>query len=123
MHRFSRPTIIRAFDLLDRVIQYHADLTKFALLFSLEDALIQQGGIRAKLVMLMKYVIDNQELKGPNGDDLIFEIIEYAIKKTITDYDKGSDEFIDLENSLRRDGYLIEDRQLKKALPEIIQLP
>lgn len=123
MHRFSRYTIIKAFDLLFSRIRTHAELDRFMLLFGLEDRFYSKPYLNAKIVGLMTYCIQNPLEIGPKGGNLIFELIEYIIIEAVNRYQYETDDFVELENSLKRDGYTIQDKKLRSALPESVQLP
>jgi hypothetical protein len=125
MSQFSRNTIINAIEAIQ--FSTHAELEKFLLRFELDEEVIETGGLQPRTVGLMKYLIKNPERKGPSGADLIFEIIELSIKKCEASshgyYSSQSELYPNLVNSLRHDGFIIEDGNLKPMLPETIQLP
>lgn len=118
MHSFSRATIIKAFD--SGVFRTHSEIDKFTLRFSLEDKIQSATTKNEKKVAIMKYLIQNPYDKGPNGGNLSFEIIEQIINEPTNYYENG---YLELENSLKRDGYCIENNKLRSVLPEFVQLP
>ncbi len=124
MHNFSRITIVRALDLLGSLYGYHNQVDKFCLLYELEDVAPKDvGAILSRILRITEHLIRNPDLKGPEGGSLIFEIIEHIISVAQEQYNYSHDnKYIALENSLRRDGYIIEDGKLKSSLPDIAQL-
>jgi hypothetical protein len=118
MHTFSRATIIKAFDL--GVFRTHSELDKFMLLFSLENIIQSTATKNEKKVAIIRHLIQNPYEKGPNGGNLSFEIIEQIINEPTNDYGNA---YLELENSLKRDGYCIENNKLMSVLPEFVQLP
>jgi len=127
MNRFSRLTIVKAIDLLNNIYRYHNQVDRFRLLFGFEDVGPRGPVERAtKLLRIAEYLIRNPDAKGPNGSDLVFEVIEYIIgeaKNRYSDYLPDEPQYVALENSLKRDGYVIDDNKLRMALPEIVELP
>lgn len=127
MNLFSRSAIIRALGLLGKVYEYHNQVDYFCLLFGLEDVAPRDiGAIRTRLLRITEHLIQNRDAKGPDGANLIFEVIEYILiqadSHSSTDLPKLP-EYVALENSLRRDGFIIEDNQIRSSLPETTQLP
>jgi hypothetical protein len=121
MMRFSRNTIIeliRAFD-----FRTHASLQQVALQFGLEDALGGEG-IAKKETRLMEYLIRNPELSGPQGDSLIFELIEFLFEQRcgVESWRNEDPEtaFPSLLNALRHDGYTVDGLKLRSVLPESV---
>ncbi|MCL4706489.1 hypothetical protein KJ068_15065 [bacterium] len=129
MRKFSRQTIIETCSALEHLS--HAELERFLLKFALENSAPQSLGSKtSRINSLIKYLLDNPDLKGPKGTDIVLEIIEEVISKRISEdfgYIYRNERTIDevlpgLLNSLRHDGYVVKDGKIRSALPEIIDL-
>jgi hypothetical protein len=119
---FSRETIIEGIDLVQNIP--HAEIDRTLLFFSIEEA--SPDNQRAKYVRaneIIQYLIKNPDLKGPKGNAILFEIFEYllsALQQRRIDPNQSCPKFV---NSLKSDGFVIEDYKIIKALPETIELP
>lgn len=129
MRKFSRQTIIETCSALEYLS--HAELDRFLLKFGLEYAAPQSLGSKtSRANRLIRYFLDNPDLKGPKGADIVFEIVEEIIAKKISeDYgyiyreEKAVEELLPaLVNSLKHDGYLIKNGKIHSALPEDVDL-
>jgi hypothetical protein len=125
--RFSRITITEAVGSLEYLS--HAEIDRLLLKFGLEEVAPKRFGSKvSRLNMLIKYLIDNPDAKGPFGANLTLEIIEEVI--TARPYDSSfglsarsiEEQLPKLVNSLKRDGYCVVNNQLKTMLPQSIQL-
>ena len=128
MPNFSRSTIIEIVEAL--CFSTHDQIKRFVFKFELED-LYLGGGINPKTTAIMHYLADNPDKKGPLGSNLIVEIIEDMIQQvegsSSSSYYYGHRETLEVKHpklvhSLKRDGYIIENGQLKTMLPEEVQL-
>lgn len=135
MSEFSRGTVIEALRALE-IYSNHADVSRFLLKFGLEKEAPENLGSKTKRInALISYLINNPNKKGPLGSDLSFEIIENIIEYHQPHYKKPyiildgyeppslEDQLPDFVNSLKRDGYIIQNGKLKKMLPDAVHLP
>ena len=123
MSKFSRATIIEAISYLDALS--HAEIDRLLLKYGLEGvAPSSLGSKTARLNALIKHLIEHPEEKGPLGSDMAFELIEAVIG--ILNRHRGAIMVKpypeELTNTLRQDGYTIENGKLRSTLPENIQL-
>lgn len=125
--RFSRMTIIKIAERL--VGRTHAGLDKLLVEFGLEEVCPKSlGGLEKREAALIKYLVKNQGMKGPNGAELIFELAERVVQYinisiersyTIRTVEEADPEFI---NIIRQDGYDIKDGKLITSLPEELDM-
>lgn len=99
--------------------QTHAEVEKFALEFGLEDV-ITGAYIERKKVAIIRYLINNPEVKAPNGTPLVQAIIEHLVL-TRCQLSEPAELFPELVNSLDHDGYKLDRNGLRAKLPS--QLP
>jgi hypothetical protein len=128
MPKFSCNTIIEIVEALG--FSTHDQIDRFVFKFQLDD-LDLSGGVNPKTTAIIRYLADNPDKKGPMGSNLIIEIIEDIIEQ-VEDFLKSGfyydhretleKRYPKLAHSLKRDGYVIEDSQLKTMLPEEVQL-
>lgn len=124
MSEFSRATITEAISYLDELS--HAEMDRLLLKYGLEEvAPASLGSKTVRLNALIRHLIEHPEEQGPLRSSMVFELIEEVIRILdrhcsaimITPYPE------ELTNTLRQDGYTIEDGKLRSTLPENIQLP
>ena len=124
--QFSRHTIIEAFSILDESYS-HSDIDRFLLKFELEKIAPQSlGSKKDRVNALLGYLINHTEEPGPFGSNLIFEMIELIfgdISRPPNRPDKLETNYPRLINSLKHDGYIIENDKLVTMLPDVIDLP
>jgi hypothetical protein len=127
MPRFSRNTIIKL--VKEFHFSTHAQMNLVVLKFELEDAdAVRGSGIEPREVSIIRYLVDNPERIGPSGANLIYELIEFLLEKrlTATNWYAGEkepeEELPNLVHSLKRDGYIIENKRLKTMLPGELQI-
>jgi len=99
--------------------QTHAEVEKFALEFGLENV-ITGSYIERKKVAIIRYLIENPEIKAPNGTPLLHAIIEPLVL-TRCRVSEPAELFPELVNSLDHDGYRLDRNGLQEKLPS--QLP
>jgi hypothetical protein len=81
------------------------------------------GGVNPKMTNLMEHLINNPDIRGPGGANLILEMIESLIEEKcgphLDSYHRENPEvaFPALVRSLKQDGYVIEGLKLKGILP------
>ena len=128
---FSRPTIVEAFSILDESYS-HSDIDRFLLKFELEKIAPQSlGSKKDRVNALLGYLINHTEEPGPFGSNLIFEMIESIIEDISPPpnhpdnvvYSPLETNYPRLINSLKHDGYIIENDKLVTMLPDVIDLP
>jgi hypothetical protein len=109
---FSRKTIIEIVNALN--FQTHDEVERFGIEFNLETV-ISCSYINQKETAIIKYLISNPEAIGPNGSKLVFELIEYELKKQ--GFDSFSERYPELVHSLDRDGFELTENGLRRKLP------
>jgi hypothetical protein len=113
---FSRTTIIKLVNALN--LQTHADVDKFALEFALENE-ISGSYIKQKEASIMRYLVENPDASAPNGTPLIQAVIEHLLSR-FRGYAEPLEQFPELINSLDHDGYILDQKGLRKKLPDEI---
>lgn len=113
---FSRATIMDIMYLL-RDMNSHANLSTYAFRYGLDKIAI--GGNKDERVLAIgKYLLDNPQMPGILGDNLMYEIVEDVISKSTSNYvhfDSTTNEFINypqLRRLLLKDGFVIKDGSL-----------
>lgn len=128
---FSRPTIVEAFSILDGYYS-HPIIDRFLLRFGLEDIAPKSlGAKRDRVNALLHYLVNHTEEPGPFGSNLIFEMIETIIEYISPPpnppgnvvYPPLETNYPRLINSLKRDGFIVENGKLVTMLPDVIDLP
>jgi hypothetical protein len=125
---FSRPTILAATDLL--VDFGHAALTRFLLEFGLDD-IGDAGSLRDRANATARYLLRNPDAIAGDGENLTDSVVSRLIHDEIrrhTDhtgfhFDRFSTRYADLQRALDRDGFTVEDGQLRRTLPAALDLP
>jgi hypothetical protein len=121
--RFSRASIIEALSHLDTLT--HAEIDRLLLRYSLEKVAPDSLGSKtARLNTLMEYLITHPHEKGPLGSNLAFELIEQIIGMLYRRFGAVLDGAYpeELVNTLKQDGYTVEEGKLKSSLPGDVQL-
>ncbi len=121
---FSRSSIVEALKLFDGWTTTN-EFDRFLLLFSLET--IAPAGLGSKptrINALIRHLIANPSLTGPDGADLTLEIIEYLLTTHaryawgLTAQNPLTDQVPELSRSLARDGYsILNTGRLRSVLP------
>lgn len=128
MHKFSRQTIIEAISKLEN--RTHSQIDRFLLRYELEKIMPDENLSKAdKANVIIMYLINNPEVVGPNGSNLIYEIIEHIVEDIRGPGDEPffldepiEDPNLKLKNTLARDGYHIKNGVLNPLLPDQIEL-
>ncbi|HHC7385838.1 TPA: hypothetical protein ACN30P_004816 [Vibrio parahaemolyticus] len=117
---FSRTSIIELVKSLR--LRTHNEVEELAIIFDFEEAISGQY-IKAKETSIVKFLLANPDLLGPNGANIQYELLEFSIKKYKSgiNFDSFDETFPELVNSLKKDGYEVVDNQIKTLLPT--QLP
>jgi len=130
MPQFSRRTILAATDLM--ADWGHAGIDRFLLEHGLEETV--QGSSRAdRANSLGRHLIRNPDKLNEDGENLtdavITELVRYAIERSSGGYppelnvDYFRERFAALHRGLERDGLSVESGELRRALPEALDLP
>lgn len=128
MPQFSRKTIDIATDVLVIDIRHaggydQSGFERFLTRFELEEAVQYTAwSVSSRITTFLKYIYTHQDEKGPSGANLVFEIIEY-ITELAVQYRVNSVNFEKLINSLKRDGYKVDDEgKIAYIMPEAMQI-
>ncbi len=121
---FSPRTIIKLIELLD--LSTHDKIERFTIEFGIENDETSRGSKSERETSIIKYLYENPELKGPNGANLTFEMIEYAINpyknKRYGGFESLIERHPEFVNSLNRDGFELTDNGLKRTFPEVLPI-
>lgn len=128
MHKFSRQTIIEAISKLEN--RTHSQIDRFLLRFELENIMPDENLSKAdKANVIIRYLIENPGNVGPNGANLVYEILEHIVEDIREPEDESffldepmEDPNLELKQTLVRDGYQIKDGTLNPLLPDQIEL-
>lgn len=115
---FSRTTIIALVNVLK--LDTRAKIEEFALEFGLEHE-ITGSYMKEKNVSIMRHLIQNPDATTPKGAPLIQAIMEYLISN-IPEYSNPTEQFRVLVNSLDHDGYVLDQKRLRRKLPDQIPI-
>jgi hypothetical protein len=115
---FSRITIINLINALN--FGTHAEVEEFALEFALEK-IITGSYIKEKKAAMMRYLIQNPDATAPNGTPLGQAIVEHLLSCSGGKWE-SAERFPELVNSLDRDGYLLDQKGLRRKLPDEIPI-
>lgn len=110
---FSRKTIMELIKTLN--FRTHDEVERFGLEFNIENA-ITGTYVKEKETSIVKYIVSNQVAIGPNGSNLVIEIVEYAAKNH-RGLESFSESHPDFAHSLDRDGYELTSTGLRNKLP------
>lgn len=130
MPQFSRRTILAAADLI--VGFGHTGVDRFLLEHGLEGAGIV-GSLQARANALARYLLEHPQQFDQDGHNLTDTVVEALVLHAITrctdtysrrfDYASFQRDYPALHRALQRDGFTVEDRHLRRALPEALDLP
>ncbi|MEK2122604.1 hypothetical protein WOC09_23490 [Vibrio parahaemolyticus] len=76
---FSRTSIIELVKSLR--LRTHNEVEELAIIFDFEEAISGQY-IKAKETSIVKFLLANPDLLGPNGANIQYELLEFSIKNT-----------------------------------------
>ncbi|WP_190284792.1 hypothetical protein [Bacillus sp. S3] len=116
---FSRATIMDVMYLL-RDLNTHATLDTYAYRYGLEDVAIGNSKDQ-KVLSIARHLISNPERPGILSNNLMYEIVEDVLTRTISStfhFDSEINEFVNypqLRRLLLKDGYVIEDGRLVRT--------
>jgi hypothetical protein len=129
MTQYSRKTVLAATDLLENV--GHARINRFLLEHDLENA-VAGGSTRDRATALARYLLQYPEVLNEDGENLTDAVVEQLVTDVIRgfvsyegefDYDTFSQMYGELNRALARDGFTVEGGQLRRNLPEALDLP
>src|ERR1700679_669772 len=128
MTQYSGKTVLAATDVLENAS--HARISRFLLEHGLENE-AAAGSLRDRANALARYLLENPEVLNADGHNLGDAVVEALIYETICasmrngefDYDIFSRSHGALNRALARDGFTVERGELRRALPQAIDLP
>lgn len=117
---FSKTTVLTLVKALN--FKTHNEVEEFAIKYDIEDEVSGQY-LKEKETSISKYLIANPTNLGPNGSNLQYEILELAINryKSGFSFNSFNEQYSELTNLLKKDGFEIVDNKIRSILPE--QLP
>lgn len=130
MPQFTRPTIVAACRTLDRFTQARFD--SFLLDHGLEDAAPPAiGSVERRANALIKHLLGNPDAKALTGKDLVDSVVRDLIARAASlpghllygDTPAFAERFPGLSRALARDGFAVKGGQLRRALPDAMDLP
>src|SRR5271166_3912964 len=126
---YSRRTILAATDSLANF--GHAALTRFLLEYGL-DEVGDAGSLRDRANAIARYLLRNPDATDDDDRNLTDSIVSRLVEEAIGshthlvagfDLDGFSDRYFDLQRALERDGFTVEGGELRRTLPEAVDLP
>ncbi len=115
---FSKRTIIEIVNSLN--LKTHDEVERLGIEFNIENE-ISGEYIKRKETSIVKYLISNPEIHGPNGSNLVIEILEHSINNH-RGFEAFSEKYFALSNSLEKDGFEVVKKKIKKILPSLIPI-
>ncbi len=107
----SRKTILTLVDALN--FKTHDQVERFSVEFEIEHVIANLPSISKKETAISKYIIANEETKGPKGSILVVEVIEYLLENC----SRHSERVAEFEHHLNKDGYLLTESSIRASLP------
>lgn len=133
MPTFSNRTIKELIDAL--ALSPHERIDDFIIEFELDAARATRdiGGLYPRSSAIKRYLIGNPDRIGPDGGNIVLEIIEYFLRRAEQGQvaragrSWGEPESLEtlypaLVHTLRRDGFEIDGTKLRRVLPEVAAL-
>jgi hypothetical protein len=118
--QFSRQTVIAAIELIEHVINAHADLTRFLLKLSAELArYCNDGSLRDRFNHLIKFLDDQPDFQLEDGTRLTETLVEKGVSLFSTSDEARGGRFL---RSLEADGFTITEDGLRRQLPRVVNL-
>jgi hypothetical protein len=125
MAQFTRPIIVAACRTLDRFT--HARLSAFLLDHALEDAAPESVGSGERRVnALIKHLLADPDAKAFDGEHLVDRVVRDLVQRVARIRPRWTDFAEDepaLARALERDGFVVDDGKLRRALPTTMDLP
>jgi hypothetical protein len=130
MAQFTRRTILAATDLMAN--WGHTNIDRFLLEHGLEEAV--RGNSRAdRANALGRHLLGNPDARNEDGvnltDAIVAELVDGALGGSVDGYPREfsfnlfRERYPALHRGLERDGFTVEDGTLRRALPEVLDLP
>lgn len=118
---FSRNTIIEIISLLEKYS--HAEIDRILIRFNIENIAPQNLNSKYKRANdVMTYLINNPERRTDSGGFLVYELLEYVLKEMLErDSYRFEENYPEIINSLKLDGFVIENNDLVRITPEVYQ--
>ena len=128
MAQFSRKTILAATDPLQNA--GHARITRFLLEHGLENH-VHAGSMRDRANSVAQYLIANLDVLNEYGQNLTDSVVSALVSEAVAECTifgefsshRFGERFAELSRALARDGFPVEGGQLRRALPEALDLP
>ena len=131
MPNFSRRTILGALDTLKKL--GHSEIDRYLLEYGLEDVATAPFLSKQKRAALVAaYLLQEPGQLDENGSNLTDAIVEERVVSAIKActsykdgfrYEKFQKNYPALHRGLERDGFTVKDGHLRRALPEVLDLP
>ena len=117
---FPRPIIFEACNFLGSTIGYHGEFEDLVLRWELDELDARNGqAIHQRFRNLFRFLRDNPEARY--DERLLTDLVVEEAARRVPRYHQDQGEtFV---RALERAGYLIEDGQLRRTLPEALDLP
>jgi hypothetical protein len=130
MPQFTRRTILAAVDFI--LVKTHAEIDRFALEYGLEGVVV--GYSKAdKVNALGRYLLQNPEATTDTGENLTdaitLSLVSQAVQASFRGYprefsfEEFQENYSNLQRGLERDGFTVENGELRRTLPEALDLP
>lgn len=130
MAQFSRRTILAATDLMAN--WGHTNIDRFALEHALEET-VRGSSMANKALALGRHLVSHPNTLNEDGvnmtDAIVSELVAGALQNSLDGYprefsfDVFRERYPALHRGLERDGFTVEDGQLRRALPRELDLP
>jgi hypothetical protein len=130
MAQFSRRTILAATDLMAN--WGHTNIDRFLLEYGLEET-VRGNSMANRANALGRHLIANPDALSEDGENLtdsvISKLVDGALRSSTDGYprefsfDVFRQNHPELHRGLDRDGFTVEQGQLRRALPELLALP
>jgi hypothetical protein len=130
MPNFSRRTLLAALDTFETLS--HSQIDRYLLQYGLESvAPVAVGNKQKRATAVASYLLGQPEREDEDGENLIDTIVEERVRTAITvcthydgfHYAEFQTNYPALHRGLERDGFTVEDGQLRRALPQALDLP
>lgn len=125
--QFGRETLVAAGRTMDRFTQ--GDVDAFLLDHGLEDAGIV-GAVQTRATRLIYYLLENREMTTGDGGNLVDAVVrdlaERAARRRVPPWEEDTtfaERYPRLARALERDGFVVKDGGLVRAMPAALGLP
>lgn len=123
--QFSRVTIMALIEAWEQELTV-AEFDRILLKYGLESVAPLSSDTKPKrLNMLVQHLVANPDARGLSGSPLILELMEEEVSRCLgkSAFGEPNEDFSpELINSLKRDGYIVQDGELRTTLPQSMQL-